>query len=84
MQKIDPALEADARANPSALFQIILRIQGDMDAHQAELETEGFVIARRMWLIQGFAGTAPGTAITLWATYDWIVSIEPDRTVQTM
>ncbi len=84
MPKIDSVLAANIHANPGAIFPIIVRVQGDMDACQTELETAGLVISRRMWLIHGFAGSAAGTTIETLAQLDWIVSVESDQAVQTM
>jgi hypothetical protein len=84
MPHIDPALEQSAQANPDASFPIIVRVQGDMDARQAELEAIGLMITRRLWLIHGFACTAAGSAIAAVAAHEWVLSIEPDQTVHTM
>lgn len=84
MPHVDPALEQLAQANPDASFPIIVRVEGDMDARQAELETAELTITRRLWLIRGFACTASGSAIATVAAHEWVVSIEPDQSVQTM
>lgn len=84
MPHVDPALEQLAQANPDASFPIIVRVEGDMDARQAELEAAGLTLTRRMWLIRGFAGTAAGNTISTLAARDWVVSIETDMQVQTM
>lgn len=84
MPQIDATLRARALQNPAATFAIIVRVTGDMDARQTQLESDGLTITRRMWLIQGFAGTASGATIGTLENYDWILSIEPDRQVHTM
>lgn len=84
MAHLDPALEQSAHAQPDALFAVIVRVEGDMDARQTELEEDGMNITRRMWLVRGFACTATGSAIVSAAAHEWVVSIEPDMEMRTM
>ncbi|MBI4672880.1 MAG: hypothetical protein HY741_14595 [Chloroflexi bacterium] len=82
MAKIASDLQMQARANPSATFQIIVRVQGDMDARQAQLEAEGLTITRRSWLIHGFAASATGAWIESATDKEWIVSVERDAEIR--
>jgi hypothetical protein len=84
MSHIDAELQTRIRENPDARFQIIVRVEGDMDARQAQLEAEGLEITRRLWLIRGFAGAARGKTINALLDYEWILSIEFDQPVHTM
>jgi hypothetical protein len=84
MAQIDPTLAQQARQSPDEPFQVIVRVQGDMDARQQELEAAGLNVTRRLRLIQGFSGSAKGECINNMMNQDWIVSIERDQPVQTM
>lgn len=84
MAHIDPALEEAAHAQPDALLAVIVRVEGDMDACQAELEAGGMKITRRLWLVRGFACTATGSAIASLTAHEWVISIEPDMQMRTM
>lgn len=84
MCQIDPAFAQLAQDNPQETFRVIVRVQGDMDARQGQLEAEGFIITRRSRLIHGYAAVASGAAIGRAATEEWVISIEPDGTVHTM
>lgn len=84
MPHIDPGLEQSALQAPDALFAVIVRVEGDLDARQAQLQAQGLAITRRLGLIRGFAGTATGSAIASLGANEWLVSIEPDQTVRTM
>lgn len=84
MPHIDPALERSALESPDASFAVIVRVQGDLDARQAQIEAQGLAVTRRLSLIRGFAATATGSTIAALGANEWIVSIEPDQTVRTM
>lgn len=84
MVVVTPALAEQASANPEESFRVIVRVEGDMDARQGELEAADFAITRRLRLIHGFGALAAGNTILRATTKDWIVSIEPDGTVHTM
>ena len=84
MPSLDSNLQAQIQANPAATYHVIVRVQGDMDARQTQLEQNGFSITRRLRLIRGFAATAQGANLNTISAQDWIVSIEPDLQVHTM
>jgi hypothetical protein len=84
MCQIDPAFEKMVRAHPHETFRVIVRVQGDMDARQGQLEAAGFTITRRSRLIHGYSGTATGAAIERTLPEEWVISIEQDGTVHTM
>lgn len=84
MNKLDPVLQQEIQAHPQDTFRVIVCVQGDLDACQAQLEAEGFDITRRFRLIRGFGACATGTAIQRATHADWITSIEHDASVRTM
>ena len=84
MCQIDSSLAELAQANPDETLRVIVRVEGDMDTRQGQLEEEGFTIIRRSRLIHGFAATAIGAAIQRAAALEWVISIEQDGTVHTM
>lgn len=84
MAKIDPALEKELKSKPKANFDVIVRVQGDLGARQAELETLGLRIRQRLRLVKGFGATGAGSTLVRVLEVDWIISIEPDKTVHTM
>lgn len=84
MSKTDPTLAQEAKANPQDTFRVIVRVQGDLDTCQEQLETLGFTITRRLRLIQGLAGTATGEAVLRAMGQDWVAAIERDAEMRTM
>lgn len=84
MAQINPGFEAQVRAEPYALYQIIVRVQGNLDERQTQLKEDGLVITRVLKLVHGFAGTAQGETIKILLNYDWVASIESDKPVHTM
>lgn len=84
MNKLDPVLEQEIQAQPHDTFRVLVCVQGDMDACQAQLETEGFDITRRLRLIHGFGAIATGANIQRATRADWITRIERDAPVRTM
>ncbi len=84
MMNVTPALAEQAQAHPQDTFHVILRVQGDMDARQEQLQEMGFAISRRLRLIRGFGATATGECLTNARNHDWIVSIEPDGEMHTL
>jgi hypothetical protein len=84
MSKVDPGLEHAAEANPAERFRVIVRVADDLDTQQAQLESLGFTITRRLRLIQGFSASVSGATILEAAAEQWIVSIEPDTEVSAL
>ncbi|MCG3141990.1 MAG: hypothetical protein HDKAJFGB_03350 [Anaerolineae bacterium] len=82
--RIDPQLAAQVQAAPTAQYAVIVRVEGDLDARQTELEADGLQITRRLWLIRGVACTAPGSALLTIASHEWVISIEPDMQIRTL
>lgn len=84
MSKLDPALARQVRENPDTPLRVIVRVQGDMDARQEQLEANGFTITRRLRLIHGYAATVTGTTLQCITGEEWILAIEPDAEMRTM
>jgi hypothetical protein len=84
MLNIDPTLARAAQENPQELFRVIVRVEGDLDARQGQLEECGFSITRRSRLIHGFGAHAQGKAVLRLTEVDWVLSIERDIEMRTM
>ncbi len=84
MPQVDPELEQQAEIHPEETFHVIVRVDGDLDVRQEQLEADGFTIKRRLRLIRGFAASATGQSVRQVMQETWIVAIEPDRQVHTM
>lgn len=84
MANSDPILAQETKDNPEQTFRVIVRVQGDVDARQVQLEVGGFTITRRLRLIRGFAATATGACVQNAMGEEWIESIERDGEMRTM
>jgi hypothetical protein len=84
MAIIDPELVRSIQAEPEVPRRVIVRVDGDMDERQPQLESLGFAVATRSRLIRGFGATASGIVIMQAQDQEWIISIEPDTTLHTM
>lgn len=84
MKNLDSALAQQAQTRPQEVFRVLVRVQGDLDARQGQLEVCDFTVTRRLRLIHGFAASAKGETLLRATEEDWIISIEPDAQVHTM
>jgi len=84
MPQVDPDLEKQVESNPDETFHLIVRVDGDLDLRQGQLEADGFTIKRRLRLIRGFAAAARGCDVLMVMQETWVVAIEEDRPVTTM
>ncbi len=84
MAHLASGLEQKIAANPGAPQNVIIRVDGDLDARQQQLAASGFQIRRKLALIKGLAATASGSAIRQMANQPWVTSIEEDQQVHTM
>ncbi len=84
MAQIGPSLNKKIQASPKQPQNIIVRVNGDMEVSQQQLETAGFQIRRKLSLIKGFAVTGPGQSVRDLANQPWVTSIEEDQQVHTM
>ncbi len=84
MPQLAPHLQQKIERDPHAPQNVIVRVNGDMDALQKTLEANGFQIRRKLGLIKGFAATAPGSQVRQMANQPWVTSIEEDQQVHTM
>lgn len=84
MATLEPTLASQTKARPKEVYRVIVRVQGELDERQAQLESLGFTVSRKLKLIRGFSASAPGTCIKRAQRNDWIISIEPDAQVRTM
>lgn len=82
--RVDPKLEEQICAEPQQTFNVIVRVDGDLQTRESALEAEGFNIRRRFRLISGFAASAKGADIQKVSEADWVVSVEPDQEVRIM
>ena len=84
MPNVDSALLQEAQVKPQDTFRVIVRVQGDLDARQGQLEAVGFSIIRHLRLVHGYSATASGAAIHSVKDEEWILSVERDAEVKTM
>ena len=84
MAQLAPTLQQKIVSDPDAPQQVIVRVNGNLDARGETLEANGFQIRRKLGLVKGFAATAPGSAISEIARQPWVTSIEEDQQVHTM
>ena len=84
MAQLSAGLEQKIAANPAVSQDVIIRVDGDLDARQQQLEASGWQIRRKLGLIKGFAATASGSSIHQLAAQPWVTSIEEDKQVHTM
>ncbi len=84
MKPIAPSLELKIARNPNAPQNVVVRVDGDLDARRKTLEERGFQVRRKLKLIRGLAATAPGASVRQLADEPWVTSIEEDQQVHTM
>lgn len=84
MPQLSPQLSAKIASQPEKMYDVIVRVSGELDLRAAQLQADGFEIRRRFTLIRGFAATASGAAIQAASREEWIDSIEEDQPVTTM
>jgi myo-inositol catabolism protein IolC len=84
LSQVSPGLLKKIQENPETPQNVIVRVDGDMDAQEQQLLSRGFQIRRKLRLIKGFAVTAPGSRVQQLSSEPWVSSIEEDQQVQTM
>ena len=70
--------------SPQSTQNVIVRVEGDLDACELRLTSHGLKIRRKLRLIKGFAATATGTSLRVLANEPWVTSIEEDQQVQAL
>jgi hypothetical protein len=84
MSELAPNLAFKISKNPETPQHVIVRVEGDVDACEERLTSQGFEIRRTLRLIKGFAATAPGSLVQELANEPWVTSIEEDQPVQAL
>ncbi len=84
VSQISPGLLQKIRDNPGIPQDIIVRVEGDVDAYEQQLRSSGFQIRRTLRLINGFAVTASGSQVQQLAKEPWVTFIDEDQQVHTM
>ncbi len=84
MAQIGPTLSKKIQSSPQQPQNVIVRVNGDMEVSQQQLQAAGFKIRRKLGLIKGFAVTGPGQQVRELANQPWVTSIEEDQQVRTM
>lgn len=84
MPQLPHSLQQKIAQDPQAMQNVIVRVNGDLDAVQEMLEANGFQIRRKFTLIKGFAATASGSQVQYIARQTWIISVEEDQQVHIM
>jgi len=81
---LSPALRRQLEASPQALVRVIVRTEGDAEAHHSEAEALGLHVHRVFRLMPGLAVEGAAEAVLRLADQSWVISIEVDRAVHTM
>lgn len=84
MSQISPGLLQKISDNPDAARDVIVRVEGSVDAHEQQLRSQGVQIRRTLRLINGFAITAPGSQVRQLGDEPWVTFIDEDQQVHTM
>ena len=84
MAEITTNLKKKVESSPKQPQNLIVRVNGDMEVGQQQLEAAGFQVRRKLSLIKGFAVTGPGENVRQLADQPWVSSIEEDQQVRTM
>lgn len=83
MPHIGSSLQAKISSDPDEPCDVIVRVNGDMDESQRQLEAAGFQIRRKLGLIRAFATSGPGKKVRRLASEPWVRSIEEDQEIHT-
>ncbi len=84
MAVLASSLQKKISEAPTQPQNVIVRVSGDMETAQQRLQNAGFQVRRRLNLINGFAGSAPGINLNAVAREPWVQSIEEDQQVHTL
>jgi hypothetical protein len=84
MTEIAPNLALKISQDPDTPQQVIVRVEGDVDACEERLALHGFEIRRKLRLIKGFAATGAGSHVQELANEPWVTSIEEDQPVRAL
>lgn len=80
-QKLDPELADAIRAQPQRSFDLLVRVDRADDQRQAQIETAGATVRRRLTLVPTFAITCPGAVAARLAEQSWVQRVEDDGPV---
>lgn len=84
MTEIPASLASMIDLDPERELQVIVRVEGDLDACEQSMYSLGVEIRRKLPLIKGLAITAPGTVVWDLADQPWVTHIEEDQQVQAL
>jgi len=79
MAKIDPALRKTWKQNPSAIVNLLLRLDGDVSERIEQLEAIDVQVRRRFRLTGGIAVRCKASVALTLGRRSWITKIEEDR-----
>ena len=84
MAQVDPQLLARWRELGDSQVDLIVHVEGDLEARGGELARRGATVRRRYRLTGSLSIRCPaGTALEL-ARLPWVTRIEPDRQVRAL
>jgi hypothetical protein len=82
MAQIDGDVRESWRENPNRTFDLIIRVNGDVEARAEELQERGVKVKRRYRLTNSISAAASGEVALKLARVGWITRIECDRPVR--
>jgi|YNPNPStandDraft_1061719.scaffolds.fasta_scaffold16650_2 hypothetical protein len=84
MAEVDPELRRLWRAKPTEPVELILHVEGDLEARQAALQEQGVQVRRRFALTRALSVRCDGQTALRLAKLAWVKRIEPDRPVKAL
>lgn len=79
--KIDPNLAGAIHDQPGQSFDLLVRVDRADDQRQAQVETTGATVRRRLTLVPTFAVTCTGAVALRLAEQPWVQRVEHDGPV---
>lgn len=84
MAEVDPTLRKAWREKPTEPVELILHVEGDLDARRLALEEQGVQVRRRFALTRTLSVRCDGQTALRLAKLAWVKRIEPDRPVKAL
>lgn len=82
MAQVDGDVRQSWQDNPNRTFDLIIRVNGDVEARAEELTERGVKVKRRFRMTSSISATASGELALKLARVGWITRIECDRPVR--
>jgi hypothetical protein len=82
MAQVESDVRQSWQENPNRTFDLIIRVNGDVEARAEELAERGVKVKRRFRMTGSISATASGELALKLARVGWITRIECDRPVR--